>query len=122
MSYQAACGVFACPRPVTARGRCAIHNRALEQTRGLDSDRHRGAALYRSARWRRLRRRLLNARPLCECSDCHRNHRVLPATRVHHIRHHGGDPDVFFDERNLQPVAERCHNRITAMEMRGTGK
>jgi 5-methylcytosine-specific restriction protein A len=103
---------------VTSRGRCAVHGQALEQTRGLDSDRHRGRDLYQTSRWRRLRRWLLSQRPLCECDDCQRTGRVLAASVLHHVRHHGGDSVLFFDVENLMPMAKPCHDRLTALEMR----
>jgi 5-methylcytosine-specific restriction protein A len=114
--YSQACAVFGCPRPVTARGRCATHAQRLGQTRGLDCDRHRGRALYQTARWRALRRWLLNRSPLCTCTECEQLKRVRVATVVHHRQPHGGDEEKFFNVELLQPLAKACHDRITATQ------
>jgi hypothetical protein len=114
--YSRACAVFGCPRPVTFRGRCTEHSADLEHTRGLDSDRHLGAPLYKTARWARLRQQMLSTFPLCQCSECIRLKRRRHSEVVHHIRHHGGDEQRFFDVNNLQALAKVCHDRITALE------
>jgi hypothetical protein len=33
---------------------------------------------------------------------------------VHHLRPHGGDEVLFFDEMNLQPLSKACHDALTA--------
>ncbi|MEW6622133.1 MAG: HNH endonuclease [Bacillota bacterium] len=45
--------------------------------------------LYRSTRWRRLRRRFLQENPLCV--DCKKTGRLIEATVVDHITPHKGD-------------------------------
>jgi 5-methylcytosine-specific restriction enzyme A len=114
--YRSACVVFGCPRPVTARGRCATHAKGMEQTRGLNSDRHLGRALYQTARWRALRRWLLNRSPLCTCTECEQLKRVRVATVVHHRQPHGGDEGKFFNVELLQALAKSCHDRLTSRE------
>lgn len=65
--------------------------------------------MYRSARWRRLRRLVLLDRPWCEDeSGCHQ-----AAKHVDHIVpiEEGGDP---WDETNLRPLCHPHHSRKTA--------
>ena len=111
--FSSACLTAGCPEPVTSRGRCARHGGAVDRLRGLNADRVH-VALYDSARWRRLRRAVLMAHPICECDVCRQTGRVLSARVVHHKRPHGGDAALFFDETNLQALAKACHDRLTA--------
>lgn len=89
-------------RPVYM-GRCAAHNR-MEQRRRPRF----GRAVYHSKRWRILRRRKLDADPICQhCDD-------TLATTVHHKvgLEQGGDPWAW---DNLESVCTSCH---TTEEMR----
>lgn len=89
------------------KGKCAGHAREAEATRNVG--RARSLAVYRSARWRRLRKRILRERPWCEEPErCHE-----AATDVDHIIpiEDGGDP---WDEANLRPLCHPHHSRKTA--------
>jgi 5-methylcytosine-specific restriction protein A len=63
--------------------------------------------LYRTSAWRRLRRQVLQAEPLCRI--CKRDEgRAVPAVVVDHIVpvKQGGS---FWSIGNLQPLCNRCH-------------
>ena len=62
---------------------------------------------YNSA-WRKARRRFLNTHPLC--AECMREGRYVKATDVDHIKAHRGDPDLFWDETNWQPLCHKHHS------------
>jgi len=94
------------------------HLALLGQTRGLGTDRHLGRALYKTARWQRVREQVLSRFPTCQCSDCSRLKRVRVSRVVHHLRHHRGNEQRFFNMSNLQAVSKECHDRITAEERR----
>lgn len=64
--------------------------------------------LYKSARWSRLRQRVLDADPLCRY--CIEAEVVEEATVVDHIKPHKGDPELFWDVNNLQPLCAGCHD------------
>jgi 5-methylcytosine-specific restriction endonuclease McrA len=64
--------------------------------------------LYDSVRWRKARDRFLDSHPLCAL--CWVIDRDTPATIVDHIKPHGGDPDLFWDENNWQPLCASCHS------------
>lgn len=116
--FVQACVIPGCGAPVSARGRCGAHATVLDQHRGLNSDRQH-AALYTSARWRKLRRHILDEHLLCECDDCRGGlGRVRRAAVVHHRQAHGGDPTKFFDPANLLPMAKACHDAITGRNRR----
>lgn len=67
------------------------------------------------SRWERTRRRYLRRHPICECdADCGE-----PSTVVHHVDGLGPDGPHGHDESNLQALAKRCHDRITAREQPG---
>jgi 5-methylcytosine-specific restriction protein A len=72
--------------------------------------------LYKTARWRRLRKRVLSRNPLCV--ECERQGRITPATVVDHIIPHKGNLELFWDEDNLQALCKPCHDRKTAKEGR----
>ncbi len=66
------------------------------------------------ARWRRARKAFLRRHPLC--AECMKEGKVTPATVVDHIVPHRGDPTLFWDIKNWQPLCKGCHDRKT-----GTG-
>jgi len=74
--------------------------------------------LYKSARWNRLRQSVLDADPLCRY--CLQVEIVEEAKVVDHIKPHKGDPELFWDINNLQPLCEPCHNGRKQREERGT--
>jgi len=77
---------------------------------------------YNSTRWREARLRFLRQNPLCECVDCKRLNRLLPATVVDHKIPHKGNINLFWDMSNWQPMAKRCHDRKSAKEDGGFGR
>jgi len=100
-----------CPRCLEPHaGPCSLHQRAPDRrpsaaVRGYDS------------RWRLARDGFLRENPLCE--GCARNGRSTLATVVDHIIPHRGDPVLFWDRNNWQPLCERCHNAKSAREQHG---
>jgi 5-methylcytosine-specific restriction endonuclease McrA len=72
--------------------------------------------LYKGARWQRLREQQIRSHPLCE------RHRkkghIVPATVVHHVDPHRGDPVKFYDPANLESVCAPCHDGETQSEER----
>ncbi len=63
------------------------------------------------ARWRRMRKAFLQRHPLCV--ECMKEGKVTPATVVDHIVPHRGDPRLFWDVKNWQPLCKGCHDRKT---------
>ena len=86
-------------------------NKAYDEQRGSSSSRGYGA------KWRRLRKLVLNRDPLCQCDDptCNK-----PSTDVDHIipKRDGGRDSM----DNLQGLAHECHSRKTALEDGRWGK
>jgi 5-methylcytosine-specific restriction protein A len=72
---------------------------------------------YRQAAWRKLRAKVLEEAPLCVMCDA--AGKLVRATVVDHIKpvRLGGER---YNERNLQPLCEGCHNAKSALE--GTRK
>src|SRR5262245_11080044 len=81
-------------------GPCPLHDPLLTYKRW-----------YKTARWRRLRRQVLDDEPLCR--HCRHEGRVEPATEVDHIIPHRGDEVLFWDARNLQPLCGAHHRAKT---------
>jgi 5-methylcytosine-specific restriction protein A len=106
-----------CPHPgcpnFTPGGLCREHrNQADREIKSQPAVAAR-RQLYASARWRRLRRRILRARPWCATLGC-----PNLATDVDHIvaLRDGGEP---WDETNLQPLCAKHHDQKTAREVFG---
>ena len=102
----------ACSRPGCAELQpCPVHRHGETYRETITARPHR--ALYKQARWLRLRRRYLDAHPLCECDYCQHVGRPQPARVVHHRVDHRGDVALFFAWGNLQAMAKACHDRET---------
>lgn len=65
---------------------------------------------YTSTRWRQLRTKVLNSHPLCAIHL--QSGKLVPATIVDHIKPHRGNPELFWDEANLQSLCKRCHDSV----------
>ena len=71
-------------------------------------------------RWQVARLEFLRAHPLCVL--CEAAGLLTAATVVDHITPHKGNYDLFWDQRNWQPLCRTCHNRKTATEDGGFGR
>ena len=69
-----------------------------------------------------MRDAFLRSHPLCQCADCGEGSiRAVPSTVVDHIQPHRGDPKLFWDQKNWQAMAKKCHDRKTATQDGGFG-
>lgn len=109
------CAHPGCYRIVPAGQRyCAVHASDGERkdgpfrgTKRWESASYNG--LYRTARWRRMRREFLAGNPRCAmCGGA--------AKVVDHIIPHRGDEALFWDEGNWQPLCMSCHSAKTLRE------
>lgn len=91
-------------------GRCDLHPSTKKINRDPDIKR-----LYNSPLWRTLRAQQLAKDPWC--ADCLSNGMHVVATEVDHIKPHHGDPNLFFDAKNLQSLCKPDHSRKTANEV-----
>jgi 5-methylcytosine-specific restriction protein A len=64
--------------------------------------------LYKTPRWKTLRRVQLHNEPLCE--RCKLENRVTSAEVVHHRKPHKGSPSLFFDPANLESLCKYHHD------------
>ena len=98
------CAHPGCPRLVLhGRKYCDAHaGKHPEETRSASS---RGYG----KRWQKASKAFLRRHPLC--AECERNGRYVAATVVDHITPHRGDPKLFWDESNWQPLCKACHDR-----------
>ena len=80
--------------------------------------------LINTARWRKLRARILTANPLCE--RCKEEGRITPATEVHHrtpvesALSRLGKEQLMFDPHNLLALCHDCHVKEHVSMGRGT--
>lgn len=98
------CRTPGCPALVTHRY-CAKHTQAASR-----EPRQRGhRALYRTKRWRVLRRRVLREQPICPCGELTREvDHIIPVE----------DGGPMWDRANLQAFCPRCHARKTNADVR----
>ena len=66
-------------------------------------------------RWAKARATFLAHHPLC--ATCTANGLITAAAEVDHIVPHRGDPALFWDPANWQPLCKACHSRKTAGEL-----
>jgi 5-methylcytosine-specific restriction protein A len=114
-----------CPELVRGGNRCQKHgeqasNETIRQRREYDRQRNREEhrAIYKSARWIRLRKMKLRESPFCELEDLcvKRTGRPAPATVVDHIESVQEQPDLAYDWDNLRSACKPCHDSRTARE------
>lgn len=106
-----------CPR-LTQDGWCDEHRPKRDHSR-YDSKRRSAAKRGYGYKWRLAREAFLRQHPICECDECKRLGRILPAEVVDHIIPHRGDPALFWDTSNWRAMSKRCHDRKTALEDSG---
>jgi 5-methylcytosine-specific restriction enzyme A len=112
------CSHVGCGRLVTS-GACDVHRKERKQLYEQTPERKASKSLYATKRWLDLRVTVLRACPLCV--ECKKHGQLTAAQHVDHIKPHGGDIDLFFDEDNLQSLCKPCHSRKTAKEDGGFG-
>ena len=107
-SPKRACRFPGCPNLCDHGVYCNDHS-------DYSADRLRGSAAERGydGKWRNARARFLRKHPLC--IKCKEKGKLTPATVVDHIIPHRGDPVLFWDENNWQPLCRDCHGEKTGM-------
>ena len=89
-------------------------NRPDRSDQRREADQRRAASKhwrkwYSTARWRAIRTARLGVDPLCRyCLD---EGRTEPATVVHHVQPHRGDPLLFYAFSNTESVCKAHHDR-----------
>lgn len=83
---------------------------------GSAEPRDSAAARGYGRKWREARELFLKKHPLC--AECSKHGRITAARVVDHIVPHRGDPVLFWDESNWQPLCDftsayDCHNAKT---------
>ena len=107
------CAKVNCKELVEAGKRyCPEHEREYRKCMNKEQDSKRGTAADRGygANWRRLRKMVLNAEPLCR--HCWEKGLIRAAEEVDHID--GNAWNLAWD--NLQPLCKSCHSKKTTAE------
>jgi 5-methylcytosine-specific restriction enzyme A len=89
---------------------------SAEVKRELDRERPSAARRGYDGRWRKARAQFLAGHPTC--ARCILEGRLTRATVVDHVRPHRGDPELFWDESNWQPLCRRHHDAKTVRDGR----
>ena len=87
---------------------CDKHRSLHPEENRSASDRGYGRA------WQKARKAYLQKHPLCV--ECLKEGRYVKATDVDHIKPHRGDPLLFWDRDNWQPLCHRHHSMKTRRE------
>ncbi len=111
---QRFCAQQGCSQKVL-HGYCDEHRPAVRQfLRRFQT----GETAYNSSKWVKTSRRFKADHPFCINKgvdpDC-----MIVSDITDHIIPHRGDPVLFWDETNWQPMCWRCHSRKTAHELTG---
>lgn len=102
-------------------GLCSAHYTERNKVRIQERD-NKWLYLYKDPQWDGsggLREQQLRTEPLCRM--CRAEHRLTPATVVHHVIAHQGNVELFYDADNLQSLCASCHSSITVKEDGGFG-
>lgn len=95
---------------------CSIHKRPQGPKRGEAAVLHR---MYCNRAWVDGRAAYLAMHPLCV--ECKAEGVLAAAIIVDHIVPHRGDPGLFYDQTNWQPLCKHHHDVKTAAEDGGFG-
>ncbi len=106
-----------CPRYAEpGTNTCSVHKRPQGPKRCEAAVMHR---LYCTRAWTEGRAAFLAIHPLC--AECEKQSRLTAASIVDHIIPHRGDPRLFYDQTNWQPLCKSHHDAKTATEDGGFG-
>lgn len=118
MSSPRPCRKHGCGKPTRNKsGYCDAHEESERKAQPSGSYAARNG--FSKAQWDHVRRAHLQVEPLCR--TCKSNDKNVSASHVDHIRAHHGDPNLFWDETNLQSLCHSCHSRKTAAHDGGFG-
>lgn len=104
------CGYPGCTA-LTDSARCERHRK--QDRRDQDNRRRNAVACGYGFRWRIASKAFLARNPLC--IECMKHRRLVAATVTDHIVPHKGDPALFWNQDNWQPLCKPCHDRKTAV-------
>src|SRR5688500_12231799 len=91
-------------------GRCPAHSTKKQVVRDPDTKR-----MYNSQRWKVMRTAQLMEYPWC--AECLKREDHVFALEVVNIMPDRSDPQLFFDEKNLQSLCKPDHSKKTANEV-----
>ena len=74
------------------------------------------AKLYKTKRWKELRRKHLAKHPYCQCP--HHEGKYVEAEVVDHVIPHKGDTKLFYGGE-LQSLTKQCHDSMKQSQERG---
>ena len=100
-----------CPELVAAGQRYCARHQPLHRDEMLKPS----SGSY-GTRWQRVRKKYLAEHPLCVKCAAENPPRYTKATVVDHIVPHRGDPVLFWDPGNWQPLCKNHHDQKTAYE------
>lgn len=99
---------------VSPEARCPAHQRTQRQQQRRFQT---GQTAYNSVRWVRETQRFKALHPHCVNAGQDPRCTLLTDVTDHKVPHRG-DPVLFWDETNWQPMCATCHSRKTALETR----
>lgn len=87
--------------------------------RGRSPEAQKWRRLYKTKRWRELRKAHLARHPLCQCPHHKERDTAALATVVDHAVAHKGDPKKFWNRAALRSMTKECHDRFAQSRDKG---
>lgn len=87
---------------------------------GWRNDRTTTASRGYGGKWQRESTAYREQHPLCRPCIEQDPPRLSTTFAVDHIRPHRGDPKLFWDRKNWQPICQTCHNSVKQRIERGS--
>ena len=102
------CNEFTVPHSIY----CNKHKEKSDKKRiAFRNAKRSNEAFYKTSEWRKLRKEHLKENNYCVWCGCNND------LSVDHITPPKGNPDLFFNENNLQTLCRACHRIKTAREI-----
>lgn len=95
----------AAPRPCS---RCGVAGCTTHKRKAYDIERGSSTQRLYGYRWQQASARFKRDHPFCK--PCQNEGRITRTFAVDHIIPHRGNPQLFWDQSNWQPICESHHN------------
>lgn len=101
-------------------GYCPAHLHLKDAAaKRYEASRPNAAQRLYGPKWKRARVEFIAENPLCCDPDQLHVGRLEPTYQVDHIKAHKGDPKLFWNRRNWQPLCQTCGAHKSAVEAGG---
>lgn len=107
-----------CSELAQHEGKCLFHWQAYQERKKQQRKNKESNKWYYRKSWKTIRLNYLQQNPFCE--ECLKEGNHVQAIEVDHVHPHQGNPELFYDQNNLQSLCKSCHSRKTIIELFAT--